>query len=426
MSNQIDATLAAFITQAIREAIAEERRADSRDSSRDNSRHRNREERNPFGSFGKCAQHTEPTSTQKKNSCSFGAIGNQQQSLNETKPHGLVFPFMNQHELTSSSSDKVNTNPNTKKVRISNSPAAESRYAFGRQQSFSSTEPTTTNSNVVIDSSCDIPNRNQEFKLIFQNPGRSLKPNEFGLSEPKTRPAQPNYPPPVYPGSDVDSLPELISDSEEEEPEITKDNKKTKTPNLADLQEAFDAQVPDAITGILSSLLGVDMTNELEGLADELLGTKKKTTSSNETLTSASATKTKQPESQQPKVEQTAEPPKKEFVSRTMFSDAYRRFVPYLFNELAVSVNVKLLIDEYLNSLVMQQMNEVNKPFSTRDPYYTKYNIHWKESSTRAVKAIATELSFSNRLAALEDMIKKMDAAELYKFKGFAGQICLS
>lgn len=435
MSNPIDATLAAFITQAIREAIAEERRVDSRERRRDDSRARrrddsrarSREECNRFGSFGKCDTRVETKPTQNLNGCPFGAVGNQRQSSNETTPFGWVFPFMVQPERPTSGFDNANANPNTKKVRISDPPVTESRFAFGRQQPVGSTTP-TTNSNVVVDSCCDIPNKNHEFKLIFQNPGRGLKPNVFGSAAPKARPPQPNYPPPVYPRADNDSLPELISDSgeEEEQPCNPKPNKNAEKTNLADLQKAFDEQVPDDITGILSSLLGVDMTKELEGLADELLGTKKDTTSGNETPTSASAPKAKQPENRQPDVEKTAEPPKKEYVSHSMFSDAYRRFVSYLFNEFGVSVNIKVLIDEYLTSLVMLQMNEVNKPFSTRDPYYTKYTIHWKESSTRAVKAIATELSFSNRLAALEDMIKKLDSTELYKFKGFRGDIRLS
>ncbi len=425
MSNPIDATLAAFITQAIREAIAEELRADSRERRRDDSRARrrddsrarSREECNPFGSFGKCDTRVETKPTQNLNGCPFGAVGNQRQSSNETTPFGWGFPFMVQPERPTSGFDNANTNPNTKKVRISDPPVTESRFAFGRQQPVGSTTP-TTNSNVVVDSCCDIPNKNHEFKLIFQNPDRGLKPNVFGSAAPKTRPPQPNYPPPVYSSANDTDLPELISDSgeEEEQPCNPKSNKNAEKTNLADLQKAFDEQVPDTITGILSSLLGVDMTKDLEGLADELLGTKKDTASSHEKATGSSATKDEKP----------AEPPKKEYVSRSMFSDAYRRFVPYLFNELAVSVNIKVLIDEYLTSLVMERMNEVKWDDERLDRYYTKYTIHWKESSTRAVKAIATELSFSNRLATLEDMIKKLDSTELYKFKGFAGQICLS
>ena len=421
MSNPIDATLAAFITQAIREAMAEERRADSRDRRRDDSRSRRQMNSGtrPYMGFGPFAAPTrpqyEPSEAQPQNqNCKFGTSC--PGPFNPSGCRDTMCRYEPKQNVDTTQYKFVkNLGGDVKQgAGFGAQPSAgfgaqptskdESRYVFAKPAT-----STTTNSNVVVDSCCDIPNKNDPFNIIFQTFGRGVKPNDTASASGKTRPAQPNYPPPVYPGSDNDSLPELISDSEEDEPQSTRPNKNT---SLADLQKAFDAQVPDAISGILSSLLGVDMNKELEGLADELLGTK--------------TDDEKPAENKPPQDEKSAEPPKKEYVSRSMFSDAYLRFVPYLFNELAVSVNIKVLIDEYLTSLVMERMNEVNKPFSTRDPYYTKYTIHWKESSTRAVKAIATELSFSNRLAALEDMIKKMDSTELYKFKGFGGGICLS
>jgi hypothetical protein len=407
MSNPIDATLANFISQTVREAMAEERRLSSRERN-DKLRERRRinSERQPTVAFGS-RDERQPTVAfgqsqpiRTTSNCPFGAIASNKLSQERPNPFTWGCSFTQPTTLDT----------NTKKVRISDPPINESRYSFARPQTQSmvasavSTPPTTSNS--VTNSVFDIPNKNDSFNLIFgadnilkQNKGMQI--NEYNTSvTPKTRPPQPNYPPPVYSGSS--DMPELISDSEDEE---------APTSSLASLQKAFDAQVPETITNILSSLLGVD-TKELEGLADELLGTKKSG------VTNTEKSKLTKPTMVTPDVKNPTPSP----VPHSVFSNAYRAFVTYLFNEVKVSPSVKIIIEEHLTNLVRDRFNDVNTSQSSY-PYYTKYTNYWQDTTTRVVKAICIELSCSHRLSALEDMIKNIAIEDLHKFKDFKNEI---
>jgi hypothetical protein len=460
MSNPIDAKLAAFITQTVREAMAEERRissrerhaesrerhaesrerhaesrerhAESRERRRINSE-RCRDERKPTVAFGQSQPtvafgqsqptvafgQSQPTvafgqsqPTRTTNNCPFGAIGtNKLSQERDNNPFTWGCSFTQPTTLDT----------NTKKVRISEPTVSESRYSFARPQTQSmaastvSTPLTTSNSVVdsTYDSTFDIPNKNDSFNLIFgadnilkQN--KNMRTNEYNTSAtPKTRPPQPNYPPPVYTGLN-NELPELISDSDSEE--------EAPTGSLSNLQKAFDAKVPDAITGILSSLLGVDMTKELECLSNELLGTKKGVATNTEKPKLAKQATATQATPASPDINNPSPTP----VPYRVFSDAYRAFVTYLFNELKISPSVKVVIEEHLLNLVRDKFNNVNTSQSSY-PYYTKYTNHWQDTTTRVVKAICVELSCTHRLSALEDMIKNIAPEELHKFKGFGG-----
>ena len=416
MSTPIDATLASFITQAVREAMAEERRINSRErraekqvESRDRrwiNSERRLDESQPTVAFN---NRDDSNQIRKMSNCQFGALTSNKLAQERPNPFTWGCSF----------TQPTNPDTNTKKVRIGELPVSESRYSFTMPQTQSmaastvSTPPTTSNS--VANRAYDIPNKNDSFNIIFgadngvlkQN--KNMQTNEYKVSaKTNTRPCQPNYPPPIYSGSS--ELPELISDSEGD---VTKDNLDGEKTSLDNLQTAFDSQVPDAITGILSSLLGVDMTKELEGLADELLGGKKHTTSSTVNTTPAKT----------PTVHQADKKPEHiPTVPHRVFSDAYCAFVKYLFNEVNVSPSVKQVIEEHLINLVRDRFNEVNTS-QTSYPYYTKYTNHWQDTTTRVVKAICVELSCSHRLSALEDIIKNIAIEDLHKFKDFMNEI---
>lgn len=421
MSNPIDATLAAFITQTVREAMAEERRISLRERHAElRERHaeprerrrvnyeRRRYERQPTKAFG---SRDERQPVRNMSNCPFGAIGNNKLSQERPNPFTWGCSFTQPTTLDT----------NTKKVKISEPIVSESRYSFARPQTQSmaastvSTPPTTSNS--VTNSVFDIPNKNDSFNLIFgadnilkQNKGmRTNEYNEYNTSATqKSRPLQPNYPPPVYSGSS--DMPELISDSDEEEE--TKDNLDAEKSRMANLQKAFDAQVPDAITCILSSLLGVDMTKELEGLSNELLGTNKGGATNTETP------KLTKPATSTPDVKNPQPTP----VSYHVFNDAYRAFCKYLCYELKISPNVKGVIEEHLLNLVRDKFNDVNA-YQSSYADYTKYTNYCQDTTTRVVKAICVELSCTHRLSALEDMIKNIAPEELHRFKNFKNEI---
>lgn len=158
------------------------------------------------------------------------------------------------------------------------------------------------------------------------------------------------------------------------------------------------------------------MTKELEGLADELLGTKPDA----EKPTNTSATESNQSAVKKP------EPARKEYITHSMVSDSYQKLIQYLKNEIEVSPTVKRLVDEYIANLVKARINEVEKTgIHWKPSYIPPWTIDWQDSTDRVVKAIATELSFSNRLAAIKDMISQLDSTELQGFQGNGGRIVL-
>ena len=343
---------------------------------------------------------------------------------------------------TTSTTKKVVINDGQTKTSDVFHPSATSMYAFAKPTT-STTTTTTTTSNAVVDSGFGlcIPNQNKQNQFVFISDksinnqsvldnvvasqtilNKNLKPattnhvsnplvcpqfassggfgtcpqsaSSGGFGAPRKQP--PNYPPPVY-----SNPPELILDStSESEGEDEKKQKTNSSEKKKGLMEEFDAQVPDAITNILSDLLGVNMTEELTSLANELSGISEGATNKPSTTTNSQETSHFEPTAT---------------TSAREFREAYKALKKYLSNdEICLDTNVIYIILNYLQNMLFERLFDANilpRP-KFGCPKKVNHEVH-----TKVVKAICVELSVSNRFAALEDMIKNMQFSELMNFK---------
>ena len=390
-----------------------------------------------FGGFG--SQPSQP--------CVFGAMPSLQPQTNFGKAG--VRPTWD--EITKGGNTQTpgaDTTSTTKKVVINDGQTktsdvfhpSTSMYAFAQP-----TTTTTTTSNAVVDSgfgSC-IPNQNKQnqFVLISDKSinnqsvldnvvasqtilNKNLKPattnhvsntlvcpqsassggfgacpqsaSSGGFGAPRKQP--PSYPPPVY-----SNPPELILDStSESEGEDEKKQKTNSSEKKNSLMEEFDAQVPDAITNILSDLLGVNMTEELTSLANELSGISEGATNKPSTTTNSQETPHADPGST---------------TSAREFREAYEALKKHLSNdEICLDTSVIYIILDYLQNMLFERLDDANIPYYIGPKFGCPKKVN-HEVHTKIVKAICAELSVSNRFAALEDMIKNMQFSELMNFK---------
>jgi hypothetical protein len=250
-----------------------------------------------------------------------------------------------------------------------------------------------------------IPNQDKPINLIL-GMNNILKPNMDVNSqanknttpvEPVRRPPQPSYPPPVYQGP-----PGLISDEETPDAEPPRSRTEDTTCLLSGLFNATlgqDYTDRDSINGILTGLLVEDMTKELENIADDFKGTPEfepklmhsvsnPPFETNPHSIGASATTTTA--SDKP----TNQPPT---ITARDVRDAISSLDASLASE-NVRRDVRKIIIDYLVRLM-------HKPRFGHQFQDTNFN---PETDARVAKAICAELSISNRLAAIEDMIKNL------------------
>jgi hypothetical protein len=309
----------------------------------------------------------------------------------------------------------TNSNPaimtNTKKVRITEKAVEASRpqSKFGRPKTTNPTFTNSSNSNSVPSTAqtpIEITNNDDRIKLIIgaDNIIRSKLNTQYNKNtccqaEPKQLPPQPNYPPPVY-----SDLPELVSDSEsngdkDEHPNPAKSNKQ-QTPNKnKGMSDQFNTTATalgqeftdsETINGILTDMLGADMTGELENLADELVGT-------------SGVTEPNEPKQAQPTA------------TARELCIAYKALRKYANDVIKLNLYVDAVIFRYLQDMLRERLFDAN--ILRRTTLLGNEKNFNQDTHKGVVKAICAELSISNKFSAIEDMIKNMPYSELMRFQ---------
>ena len=337
---------------------------------------------------------------------------------NDARHFTWGFPWSNTEQNSVATANPITTTPttttNTKKVSITEPDTAhtcnQSRFEFARPKTTTSTTNTSNSAASSEQPIIDIPNRDNHIKLIFggdknmkSNLDTHTNKNTCFQAKPTQWPTQPSYPPPLYPG-----IPEVVLDTDlsseyEQVPTVFNGNQQntTKKDGFSELQKTFDKQVPDAITGILSSLLGVDMKKELENIADELRGIHP----------SSGICDTAQHTGKQNSAHPAENLGRKLTVSNTQFKEAYQAFAKYCEKELSVCDEVQEIFRQHFAAIIH------NRIYNTNSYVFSGHTQCANDTRKRVLKAIITELSISNRIDDLEDMIKNIPIDELTKIK---------